>query len=161
MRVMYVSEFSSDDKSGIEKKIEIVDLGNSNSQDSRESDKENMEVKEPANENAERKVWWYVDDIIAQKRIDGKAWYKVKWCGRHKSTWEPEENLELNNGQVYVKKKDWEVEKLVGHKIENGEVFYMVKWVNWEDMNWERYDVVNDCTAALKKYWKKPCRLEK
>ncbi|KAI1695495.1 chromo (CHRromatin organization MOdifier) domain-containing protein [Ditylenchus destructor] len=101
------------------------------------------------------KVWWYVDDIIAQKRIDGKAFYKVKWIGPYKSSWQPEENL------VYVKKTDWEVEKLVGHKVEDGQVYYLVKWVDWEDTNWESYDVVNDCTAALRKYWKKPCKLDK
>ncbi|KAI1702121.1 chromo (CHRromatin organization MOdifier) domain-containing protein [Ditylenchus destructor] len=152
MRVMYVS---NGDKSGKENKIEIVDLAVSNSQDDQESNKENLEVMEAANENPEKKVWWYVDDILAQKRIDGKAFYKVKWIGPYKSSWQPEENL------VYVKKTDWEVEKLVGHKVENGQVYYLVKWVDWEDTNWESYDVVNDCTAALKKYWEKPCKLDK
>ncbi|KAI1706322.1 hypothetical protein Ddc_15366 [Ditylenchus destructor] len=96
---------------------------------------------------------WFVDDIIGQKRINGTVHYKVKWCGLNDPTWEPEDHIEMNNGQPYCKKKRWDVERLIGHKRVNGELFYLVKWVNWEDPNWECADNVKSCTSALKKYW--------
>ncbi|KAI1708022.1 hypothetical protein Ddc_14540 [Ditylenchus destructor] len=104
---------------------------------------------------------WFVDDIIGQKRINGTVHYKVKWCGPNDPTWEPEDHIEMNNGQPYVKKKYWEVEHLIGHKLVNGKLFYLVKWVNWEDPNWECDDNVNGCTSALKKYWIQQCKLQK
>ena len=49
---------------------------------------------------------WQVLKIISYKDIDDKTWYKVKWIGYSKTTWEPLSNLENAMGKVqkYQKK---------------------------------------------------------
>ena len=49
---------------------------------------------------------WQVLKIISYKDIDNKMWYKVKWIGYSKTTWEPLSNLENAMGKVqeYQKK---------------------------------------------------------
>ena len=44
--------------------------------------------------------------IISYKDVDNKTWYKVKWIGYSKTTWEPLSNLENAMGKVqeYQKK---------------------------------------------------------
>ena len=47
-----------------------------------------------------------VSKIISYKNVDDEMWYKVKWIGYSKTTWEPLSNLENAIGKVkeYQKK---------------------------------------------------------
>jgi len=43
---------------------------------------------------------WQVLKIISYKDVDNETWYKVKWIGYSKTTWEPLSNLKNTMGKV-------------------------------------------------------------
>ena len=42
-----------------------------------------------------RKEEWEVESILSMKEVNGNKFYKVKFVGYNKPTWEPEENVEV------------------------------------------------------------------
>jgi len=49
---------------------------------------------------------WDVQRVINYEEVDNQLWYKVKWVGYKKTTWEPKENLKnaIKKVEEYYKK---------------------------------------------------------
>ena len=120
-----------------------------------------------------RKEEWEVESVLSMKEVNGNKFYKVKFVGYNKPTWEPEENVEdcTDHIEAYLdekRKKDeydelrrkeeadghYEVAKVVDIKIyKNGSREFLIRWKHHTsaDDSWEPEDNL-DCTDLIEAF---------
>lgn len=111
-----------------------------------------------------------VEKVLGKKVSGDKIYYKLKWKGCTKPTWELKDDCSCDLLiQDYErlckfadeKEDEWEVEEIVGKRTRKGKLEYLVKWKDWPgEPTWEKEencDCVNLIAAfenpKLKKLW--------
>ncbi|VDI24907.1 Hypothetical predicted protein [Mytilus galloprovincialis] len=76
-------------KNNRDKVDDINDVQNDNIDRSQNDNAQMQQNDEAYDENND----FIAEKLLAKKRRQGKNYYKVKWVGYKKTTWEPEENI--------------------------------------------------------------------
>ena len=127
-----------------------------------------------------KKTEWVIEGVTGMKEVNGKKYFRVKWEGYTKVTWEPEENLEGcehlieqhyadERRKMEQEKEDeelrkqweaeghYEVQKIVdAHVNEDGTRVFLIRWKFYgpKDDTWEPEENL-DCDHLIVPFMEK------